>query len=103
VYWANGSLQSAPFGGTEHPGKIVAAPIDGSPVVSFAIDGTAKMAYIATFETATMDSNFEKSSFDKADQEATWVARGLPKVSSIVLDATNVYLASACKILKSAR
>lgn|GEM_PF-6881072 len=103
VYWANGSLQSAPFGGTEHPGKIVAAPIDGSPVVSFAVDGTAKMAYIATFEAATMDSNFEKSSFDKADQEATWLARGLPKVSSLVLDDTSVYLASACKILKSAR
>jgi hypothetical protein len=103
VYWANGSLQSAPFVGEDHSAKIVAQPIDGSPVVAFAVDSTAKMAYIATLEPSTMDSNFEKSSFDKADQEAVWVSRGLPKVSSIVLDDTSVYLASACKILKSAR
>lgn len=103
VYWANGSLQSAQFTGADHAGKIVAQPIDGSPIVSFAIDSAAKTAYIATLEPTTMDSNFEKSSFDKADQEAIWIARGLPKVSSIVLDATSVYLASACKVLKSAR
>jgi hypothetical protein len=103
VYWANGSLQSALFTGADHAGKIVAQPIDGSPVVAFAIDGTAKMAYIATYESLTMDNRLEKSSFDAADQEATWVARGLPKVSSIVLDDTSVYLSSACKILKSAR
>jgi hypothetical protein len=103
VYWANGSLQSALFTGADHAGKIVAQPIDGSPVVAFAIDSTAKMAYIATYESLTMDNRLEKSSFDAADQEATWVARGLPKVSSIVLDDTSVYLSSACKILKSAR
>ena len=98
VYWANGSLQTAMFTGADHAGKIVAQPIDGSPVIAFAVDGAAKMAYIAT-----MDGSFEKSAFDKADQEATWVARALPKVSSIVVDSTSVYLASACKILKSAR
>lgn len=98
VYWANGSLQTAMFTGADHAGKIVAQPIDGSPVIAFAIDSAAKMAYIAT-----MDGSFEKSAFDKADQEATWVARGLPKVSSVVVDATSVYLSSACKILKSAR
>lgn len=50
-----------------------------------------------------MDHNLEKSAFDKADSEAIWMARGLEKVSSIVLDDTSVYVASACKILKSAR
>ncbi|HEX2873500.1 MAG TPA: hypothetical protein VHP33_19715 [Polyangiaceae bacterium] len=103
VYWANGSLQAALFTGADHAGKIVAQPIDGSPIVAYAIDSTAKTAYIATYEAATMDSNLEKSAFDKADQEAIWMARGLPKVSSIVLDDTSVYLSSACKILKSAR
>jgi len=98
VYWANGSLQTAMFTGADHAGKIVAQPIDGSPVLAFAIDGTAKMAYIAT-----TDGSFEKSAFDKADQEATWVARGLDKVSSVVLDDTSAYLSAGCKILKSAR
>jgi len=98
VYWANGSLQTAMFTGADHAGKIVAQPIDGSPVIAFAVDSAAKMAYIAT-----TDGSLEKSAFDKADQEATWVARALPKVSSIVLDATSVYLSSECKILKSAR
>lgn len=103
VYWANGSLQAALFTGADHAGKIVAQPIDGSPIVAYAIDSTTKTAYIATYEATTMDSNLEKSAFDKADQEAIWMARGLPKVSSIVLDDTSVYLSSACKILKSAR
>ncbi len=103
VYWANGSLQSAAFVGDDHAGKIVAQPIDGSAIVAFAVDSTAKTAYIATYEPTTMDHNLEKSAFDKADSEAIWMARGLDKVSSIVLDDTSVYLASACKILKSAR
>jgi hypothetical protein len=71
--------------------------------VAYAIDSTAKTAYIATYEASTMDHNLEKSAFDKADSEAIWMARGLDKVSSIVLDDTSVYVASACKILKSAR
>jgi hypothetical protein len=103
VYWANGSLQAALFTGADHAGKIVAQPIDGSPIVAYAIDSAAKTAYIATYEASTMDHNLEKSAFDKADSEAIWMARGLEKVSSIVLDDTSVYLASACKILKSAR
>ena len=96
------ALRSARVVGADHAGKIVAQPIDGSPIVSYAIDSAGKTAYIATLE-GSGDSNLEKSAFDKADQEAIWMARGLPKVTSIVLDDTSVYLASACKILKSAR
>ena len=98
VFWANGGLQMAKFTGADHTGTTIASPIDGSPVVAFAVDSTAKMAYVAA-----TDGSFEKSAFDKGSEDAVWVARALPKVSSIVLDATSVYLASACKILKSPR
>lgn len=98
VYWANGALQRAKFAGDDHAATTAAQPIDGKAIIAYAIDGTAKMAYIAT-----EDGNFEKSSFDAAQDEATWVSRKLDKVSSIALDDTSVYLASGCKILKSAR
>jgi hypothetical protein len=98
VYWANGGLQRAAFGGTDHSGMTVASAIDGSAVIAFAIDAAKTTAYIAT-----ADGSFEKSDFAKGSDEAIWVARALPKVSSIVLDDTSAYLASACKILKSAR
>jgi len=98
VYWANGALQRAKFAGDDHAATTAAQPIDGKAIIAYAIDGTAKMAYIAT-----EDGSFEKSSFDAAQDEATWVSRKLDKVSSIALDDTSVYLASGCKILKSAR
>jgi len=98
VFWANGSLQMKKFTGTDNANTSIASPLDGSMIVAFAVDSAKKMSYIAT-----MDGSFEKSAFDKGSEDATWVARALPKVSSIVLDDTSVYLASACKILKSAR
>ena len=98
VYWANGGLQRAAFGGADHSGMTVASPIDGSAIIAFAIDAAKTTAYIAT-----ADGSFEKSDFAKGSDEATWVARALPKVSSIVLDDASAYLASECKILKSAR
>jgi hypothetical protein len=70
------------------------------PVSAFAVDSSAQMSY-----AATQDGSFEKSSFEAgvASSEASWVARALPSVSSIVLDATSVYLASECDILQSPR
>jgi hypothetical protein len=100
VFWANTSLQKAAVAGAMHAATTVAQPIDGKPIIAYAVDPAKSMAYIAT-----NDGNFEKSSFTDgmAGTEATWVARALPTVSSIVLDDTSVYLASQCKILKSAR
>ena len=97
VYWANGGVNRSLFVGLDHPVNTVAVPIDGSPVVAYAVDPVAKTAYIAT-----MDGSLEKSTFDNED-EATWVARGLSPVSSVVLDDASVYVASACKILKASR
>jgi len=98
VYWANGGLQTAKFGGADHTASTVASPIDGSPIIAYAIDGAKAMAYLAT-----KDGSFEKSAFAAGNDEATWVARAIPTVSSIVLDDASVYLAGECKILKSAR
>jgi hypothetical protein len=97
VYWANGGVNRSLFVGLDHPANTVAVPIDGSSVVAYAVDPAAKTAYIAT-----MDGSLEKSAFDSED-EATWVARGLSSVTSVVLDEKNVYVASGCKILKAAR
>ncbi len=100
VYWANNSLQQAKYAGTDHAGVVVAQPIDGSKIIAFAVDGVAKTAFIAT-----EDGKLEKSTFESAGagNEATWVARAVPTVSSIVLDDASAYIASECKILKSAR
>lgn len=99
VYWANHGVVTAPFTGTGVPAQMtLAAPIDTKKVIAYAVDSVAKMTYIATD-----DGSFEKSAFDKGGEDAIWVARALPTVTSIVLDPTSVYLASACKILKSAR
>lgn len=99
VYWANHGVVMAPYTGTGVPQQMtIAAPIDTKKVIAYAVDPVAKMTYIATD-----DGSFEKSAFDKGGEDAIWVARALPTVTSIVLDPTSVYLASACKILKSAR
>jgi hypothetical protein len=100
VYWVNGSLQKAKYAGDDHAGTVAAQPIDGSGIIAYAVDGAGMSAYIAT-----KDGSFEKQTFAAAaaGDEAAWVARKLPAVSSVVLDETSVYLASECKILKSAR
>jgi hypothetical protein len=96
VYWANGGVQAAAFAGADHTGKSVGTPVEGN-VTAYAINATSKTAYFAS-ETG----NFEKSAFTA--ETPTWVARGLGKVSSIVLDDASVYLATAdCKILKGAQ
>ena len=99
VYWANHGVVMAPYTGAGVPAQMtIAAPIDTKKVIAYAVDGAAKMTYIATD-----DGSLEKSAFDKGGEDAVWVARALPTVTSIVLDPMSVYLASACKILKSAR
>jgi hypothetical protein len=102
VYWANTALNKAPIAGAEHPITAAAAPIDGKAVIAFAVDGRPgkETAYIAT-----EDGNLAKSTFTDAEAgtEATWMARKLPQVTSIVLDDTSVFAAAACKILKAPR
>ena len=98
VYWVNGGLQAAQVSGPDLSARTVASPIDGSPIIAFAIDATTKTSYLAT-----MDGRLEKSEFDLGSDEAIWVARALPAVSSVVLDDNNVYLASQCQIFSSPR
>ena len=99
VYWANHGVVMAPFTGAGVPAQMkIAQPIDTKKVIAYAVDSAAKMTYMATD-----DGSLEKSAFDKGGDDATWVARALPTVSSIALDASSVYVASQCKILKSAR
>jgi hypothetical protein len=100
VFWVQQGVQRAAFGGADHAGKTVAVPLNSAQVIAYAVDSAAKTVYIATD-----DGSLEKSTYmDGMDTaEAAWVARALPKVSSVVLDATSVYVASECKILKSAR
>lgn len=100
VYWANAALQSAPFVGVEPFSTTVAQPVDGASIVAFAVDSPGKIAYFGTAE-----GTFEKSTFADAEagNEATPIARSLTKVTSVVLDASFVYLADGCKILKTAR
>ena len=100
VYWVQQGVQRALFGGADHAGKTVAVPLNSAQVIAYAVDSATKTVYIATD-----DGSLEKSTWvDGMDTaEAAWMARALPKVSSVVLDATSVYVASECKILKSAR
>ncbi len=100
VYWVQQGVQRALFGGADHAGKTVAVPLNSAQVIAYAVDSAAKNVYIATD-----DGSLEKSTWvDGMDTvEATWMARALPTVSSVVLDATSVYVASECKILKGAR
>jgi hypothetical protein len=58
------------------------------------------MAYIAA-----EDKNLEKSTFEAGGngEEAAWIARNVPAITSVVLDDASVYVASECKILKTAR
>lgn len=100
MFWANGALQSSPFVGGDPFSTVVAQPIDGASIVAFAVDGPGKVAYFGTAE-----GEFEKSTFAdaQAGNEATPIARALTKVTSVVLDASNVYLAGGCQILKTAR
>jgi hypothetical protein len=98
LYWANGSLQMAPLDNPAHPVSTIAHPIDDSRVIAFAVDSAdGGIAYIAT-----QDGSFEKASFDSKD-EAIWIARALPAVTSVVLSDYDVYLASECTIFKSPR
>lgn len=100
VYWTNSSLQSAAYAGADHPAKVIAQPIDGKKVIAFAVDGTKQMAYIAT-----EDLNLEKATFESGakGEEAVWMARNVPAITSVVIDDASVYVASQCKILKAAR
>jgi hypothetical protein len=103
VFWINNGLQGAPImpdADNEYPGKGIATPIDGGTITAFALFGTN--AYFTEQKTGSMPPlvSFEKSAFEAAD--SVRVARNLPQVTSIVADAAGVYLASGCKILKSA-
>ncbi len=100
VYWVQQGVQRALFGGADHANKTVAVPLNSAQVIAYAVDPTAKTVYFATD-----DGSLEKSTYAEGMDtgEPAWVARALPKVSSVVLDATSVYVASECKILKSAR
>lgn len=102
VFWVNNGLQGAPImpnAQGEYPSKGIAIPLSSSNITAFAVAGTT--AYFT--EQTSMDPplvSFEKSAFEMA--EPVWLARNLPLVTSIAVDAAGVYLASGCKILKSA-
>jgi hypothetical protein len=98
LYWVNGSLQMAPLENELHPVSTIAHAIDNSPIIAYAVDSVVPgIAYIAT-----QDGSFEKAHFDSKDA-AVWIARALPHVTSVVMNDTNVYLASACTILQKPR
>lgn len=97
VFWANHSVNRAAIF-ADHTPLTIAWPIDSHAVVAFAVDSGKRMTYLATD-----DGSFEKSSFDAGDMDAIWVARNLPSVTSVVLDASHAYMASGCKVLWSPR
>lgn len=103
VFWVNNGLQGAPImpdAEGKYPGVGIATAIEGGTLTAFAVAGTT--AYFTEQVTGSEPPVvlFEKSAF--GEQDATRVARNLPTVTSIVTDATSVYLASGCKILKTA-
>jgi hypothetical protein len=94
VYWAvNGTVQRAPFGGADHAQKTAGTAIGN--VTAYAINDT-------TVYLASDMGDLEKAAFGA--EKSTWLARGLGKVSSLVVDATSVYAATeeTCKVLKTA-
>jgi hypothetical protein len=93
VYWAiNSTVQRAPFTGVMHSQKTAGQALNN--VTAYAINATT--AYFASEM-----GDLEKAAF--GDEKSTWMARGLDKVTSLVLDDQNVYLATdKCKILKTA-
>lgn len=105
VLWVNSGLQGAPIMPNDeglYPTQGIATTKEGGAITAFAITGTT--AYFAerippATETDPPLAHFLKSEFGAADP--IWLARNLQPVSSIVVDATNAYLASGCNILKS--
>jgi hypothetical protein len=93
AYWAvNGTVQRAPFTGADHAQKTAGTGLGN--ITAYAINATT-----AYFGSDTGD--LEKAAFGA--EKSIWMARGLGKLSSIVLDATSVYAATdQCKILKTA-
>jgi hypothetical protein len=98
VYWVNAGVLSARVFGPDYSSQTIGSPIDGGVIVAFAVQTPTRTTYFAT-----MDGSLEKSLFSAGSDEATWMARGLAPVSSVVLDDTFLYLASGCKILRSVR
>ncbi len=106
VFWINNGLQSAPImpdADGNYPGKGVATPLNANEITAYATAGTKayfteKISPPSATDPQLVD--FETSDFDAT--ESVWVARNLPLVTSIVVDASGVYLASGCKVLKSA-
>jgi hypothetical protein len=63
-----------------------------SNITAYAINAT-------TVYMASDMGDLEKAAFGA--EKSTWVARGLGKISSLVVDAGNVYAATeTCKVLK---
>lgn len=96
VYWANGTLQRSPFAAVDHTQKTAANSL--GDIMAYAI--TATTAYVASAPAGTEKVDLEKATFEA--ETSTWLARNLDPVSSIITDATSVYVASGCKILKTA-
>lgn len=93
VYWAiSNTVQRAPFTGDMHSQKTAGQALNN--VTAYAINAT-------TVYLASDMGDLEKAAFGA--EKSTWMARGLDKVTSLVLDDANVYLANdKCKILKTA-
>lgn len=100
VYWANGVLLSRSFIDVNALGAVVGQPTNGASVTAFAVDPEREQAYFGT-----VDGTFEMSTFIDAryGNDATRIARGLTKVTSVVVDGSYAYLADGCQILKSVR
>lgn len=93
VYWAvNGTVQRAPFIGADHAQKTAGTGLGN--ITAYALNAT-------TVYFASDTGDLEKAAFGA--EKATWMARALGKVSSIVLDETSLYASTdACKVLKTA-
>ena len=95
VYWVNNGLQGAPImpdAGGLYPAKGTGTK-DGGIITAFAI--TPAAGYYAD-----ADGNLQKAKV--GDAEPVWLGRQLGMVSSMVADATSLYLASGCNVLKAA-
>ncbi|HEY6081419.1 MAG TPA: hypothetical protein VIW29_21540 [Polyangiaceae bacterium] len=90
VYWANDSIQRSKFG--------EATPVQGQVTASLGLT----VAYALSPTTAYFGSDMGdlgKGAF--MSDMATPLARKLETITSVVVDAASVYVASGCKILKA--
>jgi hypothetical protein len=91
VYWVNNGVAAALFTG-ENTMATSLSTKDAGGVTAFALSAT-HVYY------ADSDENFQKAAL--GDVDSTWLARNVGTVTSIVTDATSVYLASGCNIMKA--